>query len=114
MYGACTDANGLPLMQQSMMTHCACDDSGAATARAVLVDTPLGAVEGLCSTPENFFSPEMEGYQVFKAIPYAEAPVGPLRFAPAQPKRPWKPHSLARYDQVIAGAPACQLCCHYE
>ena len=78
-----------------MPAHCACDGSGAATARAALVETPLGAVEGRCSTPED-----LEGYQVFKAIPYAEAPVGPLRFAPAQPKRPWA-SGAGRYDQVV-------------
>ena len=51
---------------------------------SVVVDTPLGPIEGLASTPADAGSIE-----VFKGIPYAEPPVGPLRFAPAQPKRAW-------------------------
>ena len=50
----------------------------------VRVDTPLGAIEGLASTPAD-----AGNIEVFKGIPYAEAPVGALRFAPAQPKLPW-------------------------
>eukprot|EP01048_Picozoa_sp_COSAG05_P024106 COSAG05_NODE_5516_length_1155_cov_0.859848_1_plen_333_part_01 len=45
----------------------------------VAVETAAGRVEGLT-----------EGdVQSFKGMPYAEPPLGPLRFAAAVPKRPW-------------------------
>jgi para-nitrobenzyl esterase len=42
------------------------------------------------------------GLTVFKAIPYAAAPVGDLRFAPPQPVQPWQGVRDATHD-----APAC-------
>ncbi len=44
-----------------------------------MVETAYGRVEGSAS----------EGVAVFKGIPYARPPVGPLRFRPPQPPEPW-------------------------
>ncbi|MCV7179695.1 carboxylesterase family protein [Mycolicibacterium sphagni] len=44
-----------------------------------VVQTATGAVRGVVSP----------GYRVFEGIPYAAAPVGPLRFQPPQPAAPW-------------------------
>eukprot|EP00854_Cymbomonas_tetramitiformis_P017895 gene17895-21307_t len=46
----------------------------------VAVGTELGEVVGTVE----------DGWEVFKGIPYAEAPVKDLRFAPAQPVAPWR------------------------
>jgi len=43
------------------------------------VETRYGTVEGS----------EHEGVHVFRGIPYAAPPVGPLRFAPPRPPEPW-------------------------
>jgi len=44
-----------------------------------VVQTAGGAVRGVVAP----------GYRVFDGIPYAAAPVGPLRFAPPEPVAPW-------------------------
>ncbi|MGW5861656.1 carboxylesterase/lipase family protein [Streptomyces sp. NPDC055239] len=44
-----------------------------------VVDTACGPVRGTAE----------DGIAVFRGIPYAEAPVGPLRFAPPAPVPPW-------------------------
>lgn len=47
----------------------------------VTVRTPLGVVRGDRSSG---------GINVFRGVPFAEPPVGDLRFRPPVPKRPWK------------------------
>src|SRR5687767_720848 len=46
---------------------------------ATTVTTTSGVLDG---APET-------GVTVFRGIPYARPPVGPLRFAPPQPPAPW-------------------------
>lgn len=46
----------------------------------VVVSTPLGDVEGLRAS---------DGTEAFKGMPFAEPPLGALRFAPAEPKAAW-------------------------
>jgi para-nitrobenzyl esterase len=46
---------------------------------APVVDTTLGRVAGF----------EEDGVEFFLGVPYAEPPVGRLRFAPPRPKEPW-------------------------
>ena len=45
----------------------------------VVVDTQQGKLEGV----------EEAGVQVFRGIPFARPPVGPLRFRPPEPAEPW-------------------------
>ncbi|TNE63631.1 MAG: carboxylesterase/lipase family protein [Alphaproteobacteria bacterium] len=66
--------------------------AGAATAKDVVVKAPAGAVEG----------ETRGGLNVFKGIPYAQAPIGDLRWKPPVP--------LAAWDGVHAAhdfGPAC-------
>ncbi|HEY3948306.1 carboxylesterase/lipase family protein [Phenylobacterium sp.] len=51
----------------------------ALAAPGPVVRAPAGAVEGEAQG----------GIEVFKGIPYAQAPVGPLRWAPPKPTQPW-------------------------
>ena len=50
-----------------------------------IVDTKLGKVRGCSKTLKN-------GKKIvsFKKIPYAEPPIGDLRFEKPQPVKPWK------------------------
>jgi len=57
-----------------------------------VVRTPLGALRGL---KEN-------GVRVFRGIPFAEPPVGPLRFRPPKPQRPW---TGERSAEVFSASP---------
>jgi para-nitrobenzyl esterase len=60
--------------------------------RPTIVITKSGKVEG---TFEN-------GLYVFKGIPFAEPPVGPLRWMPPQPVKPWSGTRLAKKYGAIA------------
>ncbi len=54
-----------------------------------IVATPAGRVQGTWERADGGAGPDAR-VAVFRGIPYAEAPVGPLRFAPPQPRRPWE------------------------
>ena len=45
-----------------------------------IVETSAGKLEGQFE----------EGLYVFKGIPYAEPPVGKLRWLPPEPRKPWR------------------------
>ncbi len=49
--------------------------------QTTLVETPNGSLEGIT---------ESSGIRSFKGVPYAQPPVGPLRFASPVPVRSWK------------------------
>lgn len=51
-----------------------------ATREQVVVETDTGRLAGVRGD---------DGVVVFKGVPFAAPPVGPLRFRPAQPPRPW-------------------------
>ena len=58
------------------------------TIGSVSVDTSLGKVLG-----------KREGNVIsYLGIPYAEPPIGKLRFKPPVPKRPWAPHVHNAYE----------------
>jgi para-nitrobenzyl esterase len=68
-------------------TAAACAQAGGGTASAssavsasAPVRTPMGLVQG---------APAADGVTVFKGMPFGKAPVGNLRFMPAQPAQPW-------------------------
>ena len=54
-------------------------ETGGATAAPVIIAPPAGALQGVRSGKLT----------VFKGVPYARAPVGPLRWRPPQPLGPW-------------------------
>ena len=66
--------------------------SVAAAQTPVTVQTPLGPVAGTLqpadATSIDAIRPAVE---TFFGIPYAEPPIGKLRFAPAKPKPAWGP-----------------------
>ena len=55
--------------------------AGFAQAKGLVVRTADGAVRGAPAAKPNII--------VFKGIPFAAAPVGPLRWRPPQPAKPW-------------------------
>lgn len=56
------------------------DPSAAALSdQPLIVDTPHGRLRGAV----------FDGIRQFKGVPYAAAPIGPLRFRPPQPLAPW-------------------------
>lgn len=65
---------------------------------AYVVKTDSGRVQGYYKTVLGTERP----VEVFQALPYAEPPVGELRFAPAVPVKPWN----GLRDATVA-APAC-------
>jgi para-nitrobenzyl esterase len=60
--------------------------AGRESAVSVIVETACGRVEGL----------RQELHEAFLGIPFAEPPVGKLRFLPPQPKLPWPAVRSAR------------------
>jgi para-nitrobenzyl esterase len=66
-----------------------------AQARTPVVRTSFGPVRGLVQ----------EGVNAFKGVRYAAPPVGPLRFKPPEPPKPW----TEPVDAVAFGAPAMQM-----
>ncbi len=76
--------------------------SSASVARAddSVVVTPLGAVQGVVG----------DSWRVFAGVPYAQPPVGPLRWADPKPVQPWSGTLNATQDP-----PGCwQLCTNDE
>src|SRR5688572_10545105 len=53
---------------------------GARGTNGLVVQTRYGKLRGKLE----------DGVRTFKGVPYAEPPVGPLRFRPPQPPRTWK------------------------
>jgi para-nitrobenzyl esterase len=66
-----------------------------AQARTPVVRTSFGPVRGLVQ----------EGVNVFKGVRYAAPPIGPLRFKPPEPPKPW----TEPVDATAFGAPAVQM-----
>ena len=64
----------------------------AATSSAPSVQAPAGSIEGSVE----------QGIRVFKGIPYAEPPVGPMRWMPPKPLQPWR-----GLRKATAFGPAC-------
>ncbi|CAH1119274.1 unnamed protein product [Phaedon cochleariae] len=62
-------------------------ESGKICEKDVVVSTSTGSVKG-CYTAERTFGKRKPLYW-FRSIPFAEPPVGDLRFAPPQPKKNW-------------------------
>lgn len=79
----------------------------------VVIATTLGPVKGhQCSGVYN------DSYYSFESIPYAEVPVGQLRFRPPQTKKPWsevldcskkpcKPVQKNPFNNEIEGSEDC-------
>ncbi|RGE21964.1 carboxylesterase/lipase family protein [Leucobacter sp. wl10] len=57
---------------------------------APVVRTSAGAVRGAWAYPGGLSGETVARVAAFRGIPYAEPPVGPLRFAPPQPRSPWE------------------------
>ena len=71
------------LSQTSLAATCALlprSLSASAVSAPALVTTPLGKLRGVSSP---------EAIRNFRGIPFAQPPVGPLRFQPPQPPKPW-------------------------
>ncbi|HET8626601.1 MAG TPA: carboxylesterase family protein [Thermomicrobiales bacterium] len=64
------------------------------TTTTTMVGTTSGRLRGMLE----------DGVVVFRGIPYARPPVGPLRFAPPQPPEPW----AGERDATAFGPPAMQ------
>lgn len=57
-----------------------------------IVEIQTGAIRGIIL---ELNSQHLEPVEVFKGVPYAAPPVGPLRFKPPQPPLPWSGTRLA-------------------
>lgn len=73
--------------------------AAVSTASSVVVNTPYGPVEGVAT----------EIARSFKGIPYAEPPVGALRWAPTEPKKPWAPNTLKALNYGHGCPQRCEL-----
>jgi len=60
--------------------------SGLATAAAAAIQEPVHTENGLVAGMPSWG----HGVRVFKGVPFAAPPVGPLRWRPPQPAAPWK------------------------
>ena len=71
----------------------------------VTVDTADGPVLGysLNISDHQVVTSQADGLNIFLGIPYAEPPVGDLRFARPVPKKSWKPNVLS----ATKVSPAC-------
>lgn len=67
------------------------DGPGETYEDLVVVDTQLGRIMGRRDEAEKTVN-------AFLGIPFAEPPVGKLRFQPTQPKRPWYPSIYRAFD----------------
>eukprot|EP01052_Picozoa_sp_SAG31_P005861 SAG31_NODE_264_length_18835_cov_7.543553_12_plen_650_part_00 len=66
----------------------------SASEDGTLIDLPLlGAVQGTLSSEGSPYV-----YRAFRGIPFAEPPVGSLRFQPPVPKSPWRPKVLPAFQ----------------
>ncbi len=70
--------------------------ASARSGEALTVDTPFGRLRGVLSG----------GIRSFKGVPYAAAPIGPLRFRPPQPLAPWTGLREALTFAPVAPQPA--------
>ncbi|XP_046744930.1 venom carboxylesterase-6-like [Diprion similis] len=66
-----------------LLGHCICSSQGQ-TETAPTVTTPLGTIEGFYNTTQNG-----RLYEAYQGIPYAEPPIGDLRFEVPRPISPW-------------------------
>ncbi len=72
-------------LQQGTLAGCA-----LLTGFATPAQTVTGADELVLSTPSGKLRGQRsDGIRVFRGVPFAEPPVGDLRFRPPVPKRPW-------------------------
>nr|XP_002730994.1 PREDICTED: carboxylesterase 3B-like [Saccoglossus kowalevskii] len=74
-------------------------------ARDPTVETTSGLVRGRATEFSHKDTDVRRTVHVFKGIPYAEPPVGDLRFAPPKPKTPWQ----GEYDAADYGASCPQI-----
>ena len=76
------------------------------TTTTVIVQTELGGLNGytLDVKEHNFNGNDVSKLDMFLGVPYAEPPVGKLRFARPVPKAPWKPN----IRDALAFGPSCQ------
>ncbi|MFT4252032.1 MAG: carboxylesterase family protein [Caulobacter sp.] len=79
---------GLALLVAAAACLSACEAQGRTPAPAAPLTAPLTSVEA--SVGAGALRGYVEnGVRVFKGVPYAQAPVGYLRWRPPQPARPW-------------------------
>ncbi len=67
--------------------------------KTAIVETVCGRVRGY----------EEKGVQIFKGIPYAKPPIGPLRFRPPEPPKPWSGIKDCTQFGPIAWQPPVEL-----
>jgi acetylcholinesterase/cholinesterase len=68
-------------------------------ANSIIVNTPYGPIQGVAT----------EVARSFKGIPYAEPPVGSLRWATTVPKKPWAPNTLQALNYGHGCPQRCEL-----